>query len=94
MFIFAKDSYNNRKIIFPASRVIDIYTFDCSIIINYDNGELIEVDGAISKKIVTITIKYDDVADVSNAIQNFYTACKNKVDAFYFGDNGGSELNE
>jgi hypothetical protein len=89
MFIFAED--NNRraenraeKIIIPASRLIDICTCGCSVIINY----------LCLDKIESCRVIFDSADNVSNAIRQFYMACKNKVDAFYFGENGGNETNE
>lgn len=89
MFIFAED--NNRrvenraeKIIIPVNHLINICTCGCSIFINY----------LCLDKIESCRVVFDSTENVSNAIRQFYMACKNKVAAFYFGDNGGSEPNE
>lgn len=74
-----------NKIIIPLDRVYSIITVDCKIVINYDGGDLINVEGQITKKIETIRMLFDSTDEVDKNIRNFYKACSNNAGAFYFG---------
>lgn len=86
MMIFAKDTYRKEKIIIPLSRMFEIMSSGCSVVINYDSGEVIETEHGYIKKIETIKITLDSPDDVDKIIRQFYKACNNNAGAFYFGD--------
>lgn len=86
MMLFCKpDETIVRRLVIPLARVLDVIAFSKSIVINYDNGELMEVEGNMVKKIESVKIKFDSTDEVDRIIKQFYKACNNDVGAFYFG---------
>lgn len=86
MFLFVKD-VNIGQIIIPSFRLYDIWAVGCRIHINYDSGELIEVEGTYQKKIETVSVVLDNEDVVNKLLRQFYKACNNKAGAFFFGEN-------
>ena len=76
-----------RKVIIPLERVYNISVSDCSIIINYDAGELIWLDGdKYEKKIESIRITFDSPDAADEFIRNFYKSVYKGVPVFHFGN--------
>lgn len=76
-----------RKVIIPLERVYNIAVSDCSIIINYDAGELIWLDGdKYEKKIESIRITFDSPDEADEVIRNFYKSVYKGVPVFHFGN--------
>lgn len=74
-----------NRVVIPLSRVFDIWSSECAININYDGGELVEVEGTYQKKLETVRIKFDSSDDVDKAMRQFYKACNDGKNAFFFG---------
>lgn len=85
LFIQKADDVAGQAII-PSSRVYDIFAVDCRININYDGGELIEVEGTFQKKVETISVRFDSEDDVNKILRQFYKACNAGARAFFFGN--------
>lgn len=86
LFIDNSDSVMSQVII-PISRLYDIWSLGCRININYDSGELLEIEGTYQKKIETVSVVLDNEDAVNKLLRQFYKACNNKAGAFYFGSN-------
>jgi len=84
LFIDNSDSVMSQVII-PISRLYDIWSYGCRININYDSGELVEVEGTYQKKIESLSIVCESEDVVNKLLRQFYKACNNKAGAFYFG---------
>ena len=88
MLLFVKNSdVNIGQIIIPSFRLYDIWAVGCRININYDSGELIEVEGTYQKKVETASVVLDNEDAVNKLLRQFYKACNNKAGAFFFGEN-------
>lgn len=91
LFVFPSNMYV-QKLIIPSSRVYDIAASDCSIIINYDSGELVEVSqGKFEKKIESVKVTYDSFDEVDKVTRQFYKAVSNRAAAFFFGNSDNND---
>lgn len=90
LFIDPKNFYIS-KLVVPMARVYEICGGECEIIVNYDSGELVEVDGKFEKKIESVKIVYDSHDEVNKIFRQFYKAVSNGSNAFYFGNTGNSD---
>lgn len=84
MLIFCKTK--KGRVIVPLSRVYDIRALETSVIINYDCGDLVWLDGdKYEKKIESVFIEFADEDEVDKVIRQFYKACRDNANSFYFG---------
>lgn len=87
MLLFTKpNNMAASRVIIPLSRVFDIYATDCSININYDSGEMVEVAGKFEKKIETVRVTFDTPDEVDKIFRQFYKAINANNNAFYIGN--------
>lgn len=87
MLLFTKSSDTNiGQIIIPSNRVYDIWAVGCRININYEGGDIIEVEGTYQKKIETVSVILSSPEAVNKLIRQFYKACNNHSAAFFFGE--------
>lgn len=84
MLIFCKTE--KGRVVIPLNRVYDIRALSSSIIINYDCGDLVWLDGdKYEKKIESAYIEMENADEVDKLIRQFYKACNAGSNAFYFG---------
>lgn len=83
MLLFANSS--NVKCVIPLSRVYDISAVSCTVVINYDCGDIVEVEGTFQKKLESVRVVFDSADDVDKIMRQFFKACRAKENAFYFG---------
>ncbi len=87
MLLFTKpNNMAANRVIIPLSRVFDIYATDCSININYDSGEFVEVAGKFEKKIETVRVTFDSADEVDKLFRQFYKAVNSNSHAFYIAN--------
>ena len=87
MLLFTKpNNMAASRVIIPLSRVFDIYATDCSININYDSGEMVEVAGKFEKKIETVRVTFDSADEVDKIFRQFYKAVNANSRAFYIAN--------
>lgn len=84
LFIKSADTFAS-KIVVPLARVYDIWASDCSVNINYDGGEVVEVEGTFQKKIESVHVTFDKPDDVDKIMRQFYKAVNAGSKAFYIG---------
>ena len=86
LFVCPSNEYI-QKVMVPMNRVFNIVATDCSIIINYDAGELIWLDGdKYEKKIETLKVTFDSPDEVDKLTRQFYKAVANRSEAFFIGN--------
>lgn len=73
------------KLIIPFDRVYDIWASSCTVVFNYDSGELVEVEGTYQKKLCSVRVVFDDSDEVDKIMRQFYKAVNAGSKAFYFG---------
>lgn len=84
MLLFVTTS--EGQIIIPLARVYNIVLSSCSVVINYDCGDIVWLDGdKYEKKIETVRSVYDSPDEANKVIRQFYKACNNNAGAFFFG---------
>lgn len=83
MLLFVK--IGSRQIIIPLAHVFDIWSFNDELNINYDSGELIEVEGTYQKKIENIQIHFETDDELNKVLRQFYKACNAGAGAFFIG---------
>ena len=77
---------SDSRVVIPLNRVYNIVTSGCSIIINYDCGDLIWLaESHYEKKIETTRVTLDSPDEVDKVMRQFYKACNANSGAFYFG---------
>ena len=76
-----------RKVILPLERIYDIWEIKNKLMINYDSGELVYVEGNYQKKIETLYVNYSSEEEVTKDLRKFYKACIANAGAFYFDGN-------
>ena len=74
-----------RQVVIPINRVFDIWSEGNALLINYDAGELIEIEGTYQNKIESIKVTFETDDDVNKALRQFYKACNAGAGAFFFG---------
>lgn len=74
-----------ERVIIPLSRVYNICSSENRIIINYNCGDLINVEGNCVPKIETVRVILDSSDEVDKTIRQFYKACQSNAKAFFFG---------
>lgn len=85
LFICPSNMYV-QKLMIPFSRVYEIVCSDCSVIVNYESGEMVEVNGKFEKKIESAKVTFDSVDDVDKISRQFYKAVANRASAFFIGN--------
>lgn len=87
MLLFCRSSESPvSRVVIPVNRVYDILTLGNTIIVHYENGDIVWLDGdRYEKKLETVSIKYEDSDEVDKVIRQFYKACNAGNNAFYFG---------
>ena len=86
MMLFCKPSNMvSNRVIIPLNRVYDIYCLDVSLSINYDSGELVEVEGTFQKKLESVRITFESADELDKIVRQFYKALNSGSNAFYFG---------
>lgn len=86
VFVNAYGSGAGRsKVILPLDRIYNIWEVRNKLVINYDSGDLVYVEGTYQKKIESVYVVYEDEKAVVNELRKFYKACINGSGAFYFG---------
>lgn len=83
MLLFVK--VYSRQIVIPLNRVFDIWSEGNALLINYDSGELIEIEGTYQKKVESVKVTFETDDDVNKALRQFYKACNAGAGAFFFG---------
>lgn len=83
MLLFVK-VYSRQNVI-PLNRVFDIWSAGNTLSINYDSGELIEIEGTYQKKVESVKVTFETDDDVNKALRQFYKACNAGAGAFFFG---------
>lgn len=78
-------NYQDSKTIIPVNRVYDIVVSGCRIIVNYDGGDLVEIEGTYQKRIDSVSVVFDSPDKANKVIRQFYKACNSGSLAFYFG---------
>lgn len=77
---------DNGRIIIPSERLYNIVAVSCSVVVNYEGGEMCWVDdNNLVPKIETVRVTFNSPDEVDKIIRQFYKACNNKVGAFFFG---------
>ncbi len=71
--------------VLPSSRLIDIVFVENAIKINYDGGDLLDVEGTFYRKVETERIILESADEVNKIKRQFYKACASNQNAFYFG---------
>lgn len=86
MLLFARDRYrNDENNVIPLERVYEIVSSGCNIFINYDSGEMVEVNGILTKKVESLKIVLESVEEVEKVFRQFYKAANSNAGAFFFG---------
>lgn len=86
MFLFLQPAdLAVSKLVIPTERIYEINAGSCSIIVNYDSGEVIEVDGTYQKKLNSVRVVFDSPDEVEKIMRQFYKALNSNANAFYFG---------
>lgn len=75
----------SHQIVIPLARVFDIWSAGNDLIINYDSGELIEVEGTYQKKVESVKVTFNSDDDVNKTLRQFYKACNTGSGAFFIG---------
>ncbi len=84
MLLFVKDiDYGN--LVIPLARVFEIFSQGKSVIITYDSGELVEVEGNFEKQLKLVSVPFASAEDVNVVFRQFYKAVNAGAKAFYFG---------
>lgn len=84
MLLFCSTS--NGRVVVPLNRVYNIVASSCTIIINYDCGDLVWLDGdRYEKKVESVSVTLDSPDEVDKVFRQFYKACNSGSNAFYFG---------
>ena len=85
MLLFTGDE--TGRVIIPLSRVYDIESKGRKVTITYESGEIeyMIVDAPPMPKRGIVTLKFDTEDDVDKVMRQFFTACKDCRNAFYFG---------
>jgi hypothetical protein len=73
------------KLVVSLERVYDIWASSCTVVCNYDSGELIEIEGTYQKKLGSVRVVFDDSDEVDKVMRQFYKAVNAGSKAFYFG---------
>lgn len=77
--------FTNSMVVIPSSRLYNISVLDNKIEIRYEGGDLIDVEGTMYSKLEVVTIHYESKDACNKALRQFYKACANNQNAFYFG---------
>lgn len=86
MLLFLKpEKMYASKIVIPIERIFDIWAAGCAVNVNYNNGELVEIEGNYVPKVETVHIVFDDSDEVDKVMRQFYKAVNSNSKAFYFG---------
>lgn len=85
MLLFTGDE--TGRVVIPLARVYDIETNKNKITITYNSGEmdLSIVDCPPVPQRGIVTLKFDTEDGVDKIMRQFFKACNNGVNAFYFG---------
>ena len=83
MMLFVKVGSN--QVVIPLARVFDIWSQGNNLMINYDDGELIEIEGTYQKKIESVKVTFDSDDEVNKTLRQFYKACNTGAGAFFIG---------
>lgn len=73
------------KLVVPLERVYDIWASSCTVVFNYDSGEIVEVEGTYQKKLGSVRVVFDSLDEVDKVMRQFYKAVNAGSKAFYFG---------
>lgn len=79
MMLFVGDT------VIPISRLIKITFVGKEVSIDYDGGELLEVDGSMYPRIDTIKMNCENEDEANKIKRQFYKACAANQNVFYFG---------
>ena len=79
MMLFVGDT------VIPISRLIKITFVAKEVSIDYDGGELLEVDGSMYPRIDTIKMNCENEDEANKIKRQFYKACAANQNVFYFG---------
>lgn len=71
--------------VIPSSRLISVSFFEKKICINYDCGELVDVEGIMCPRIETIILNCSSYEEAQKIKRQFYKAASDGKQAFYFG---------
>jgi len=70
--------------VIPSSRLIKILFLDNQILIHYDAGELIDIEGTMYPRLEVKTLKFESADEVNKIKRQFYKACASSQNVFYF----------
>lgn len=89
--------FTGGQVVIPSSRIYDIKVVSGgnygTILIAYDCGDLINIEGKMYDKVEVVSVHYDSADECNKALRQFYKACRNNENAFYFGKNDGEKKN-
>lgn len=88
MILFCKSKHiSDYQILIPMNRVYNIRCTGSKIFINYDDGDLIEVDNSnYQPRVGTLRIEFENSSEAENKLREFYVALNNCKQAFYFAN--------
>lgn len=73
------------NMVIPERRLISIDFVESSIKIIYDCGEFVSVEGMYVPRVGTFKLVLSDEEEVNKIKRQFYKACKEGSQVFYFG---------
>lgn len=66
-------------------RLISINFIGNEIAVNYDSGGVLDVEGGMCSRFETINLTLENEEEVQRIKRQFYKACKDGMNVFYFG---------